>query len=264
MKALVVTGGHSFDHDAFFAMVDAVVVGEWRHLEQPAAATRLADASIDADVVVFYDLPGVEFTRADPPVRFSEPGPEVIDGFARMTTRGVPMVFLHHAIAGWPTWDAYSRMIGGRFHYAPGRFGGVDLPASGYRFDVTHEIEVVDPDHPICAGLDPVVTLTDELYLFPVIESDVTPLLRSRASFTSDEFFSADLAVRGERDARQGWSHPPGSALIAWARREGNSPIVYIQSGDGPGTHRDPNFRTIVANALRWAVASRTRHLPRG
>jgi type 1 glutamine amidotransferase len=254
VTALVVTGGHPFDHDAFFAMIDAVVDGEWRHLEQPAAAARLADASLDADVVVFYDMPGIEFTGADPPVRFSDPGPEVVDGFARMTERGVPMVFLHHAIAGWPTWDGYGRMIGGRFHYAPARFDGIDLPASGYRFGVTHEIEVVDPGHPICAGLDPVFTLTDELYLFPVIESDVTPLLRSRAAFTSAEFFSADLAIRGERGSRRGWEHPAGSRLVGWVRREGRSPIVYLQCGDGPDTYADPNFRTVLGNALRWAT----------
>jgi type 1 glutamine amidotransferase len=251
----VVTGGHPFDRKAFFAMLDVVVDGTWRHLEQPPAAARIADASLDADVVVFYDMPGVEFTRADPPVRLVDPAAAVVDGFDRMLERGVPMVFLHHAIAGWPTWDAYARLIGGRFHYAAARFEGVDHPASGYRHDVTHEIEVVDPAHPICAGLDPVFTLTDELYLFPVIESGVVPLLRSRASFSSDEFFSADLAIRGERDSRRGWDHPAGSALVAWTRREGNSPVAYIQFGDGPDTYADPNYRTVLGNALRWAAA---------
>jgi len=32
------------------------------------------------------------------------------------------------------------------------------------------------------------------------------------------------------------------------------SPIAYIQFGDGPGTYADPNYRRIVANAIRWAA----------
>lgn len=255
MTVVVVTGGHPFDRDAFTAMLDAVIDGDWRHLEQPAAAEQLADASHDADALVFYDMPGIEFTRADPPVRFTDPPPSVVDGFASMLDRGVPMVFLHHAIAGWPTWDAYARMIGGRFHYAPADFGGLAYPASGYRHDVVHEIEVLAPDHPICAGLGTVFTITDELYLFPVRESAVVPLMRSRAGFTSDAFFSADLAIRGERDSRRDWTHPDASALVAWVHQVENSPVAYIQFGDGPETYADPNYRTVVGNAIRWAAA---------
>ncbi len=67
------------------------------------------------------------------------------------------MVFLHHAIAGWPAWEGYAEIVGGRFHYQPATLDGIDYPDSGYRHDVTHTVEVLDPTHPICAGIDPTV-----------------------------------------------------------------------------------------------------------
>jgi len=250
----VVTGGHPFDRDPFFEVFDSIDGLAWTHLRQPEAAEQLLSEAESTDVVVFYDMPGIEFTRSDPPVVFAEPSADAIAQFEALLDRGVPLVFLHHAIAGWPTWDAYAEVIGGRFHYAPARFRGIDYPASGYRFDVEHHVEVLDPDHPICDGLDPVFTITDELYQFPVNEVDVHPIMRSRAGFTSDEFYSADLAIRGERESRRDWTHPEGSSLVAWTKRAGNSPVAYIQFGDSPATYADANYRRVIGNALRWAT----------
>jgi hypothetical protein len=41
--------------------------------------------------------------------------------------------------------------------------------------------------------------LTDELYLFPVLDGSVHPLMRT-ASLARHEFFSADAAVRGRKN----------------------------------------------------------------
>jgi type 1 glutamine amidotransferase len=51
-----------------------------------------------------------------------------------------------------------------------------------------------------------------------------------------------------------GWFHPPSSNLIAWARREKASPIVYIQCGHGPTAYANPGFQRLLANAVDWAV----------
>jgi len=257
VRALVVTGGHPFVAAPFFAVFDAIPDLEWRHVKQPAAAETLDEAAKDCDVVVFYDMPGITFTRADPPIEVLTPTPKAIAAFESLLAASTPLVFLHHAIAGWPSWDRYAEVIGGRFHYRSATLRGVDYPASGYRFDAEHAVEVLDPSHPICDGLDATFTIADELYQFPAFESEVTPLMRSQARFESDEFFSADLAIRGERESRSGWSHPSGTNLVAWVREEGDTPVAYIQFGDGPTTYADPNYRRVIANAIRWGASAR-------
>ena len=251
----MVTKGHPFDAPAFFAVFDSIDGIEWTHVEHPDALGLVDPArAAEFDVFVMYDMPGITFTRADPPVEFPEPPPGYPEAFQRLLDEGKGMVFLHHAIAGWPAWEGYAEIVGGRFHYQPAALDGIDYPDSGYRHDVTHTVEVLDPTHPICAGIDPTFSITDEVYLFPVLEDRVEPLMRSSYDFVDSNFYSADLAIRGSRNDRTGWHHPPGSNLVAWTRTVGASSIAYVQFGDGPDTYADPNYRRIVANAIRWAA----------
>ncbi|WP_116997227.1 ThuA domain-containing protein [Desertimonas flava] len=247
VDTLVVTGGHPFEAEPFFAVFDSLDSITW------TSATEPGDGH---DVVVFYDMPGLRFTRGDPPVEVVEPTPDQRAAIARLCERGTGLVFLHHAVAGWPAWPAYAELVGGRFHYQPATLCGTEYPDSGYRFDVEHTVEVLDPAHPVCAGLGPSFSLTDELYCAPVFEDRVVPLMRT--SFpTGDpaQFFSADQAIRGVRNRNDGWSHPPGSNLVAWAKAAGRSPVVYLQFGDGPVTYADPSYRRALANAIAWVAS---------
>jgi type 1 glutamine amidotransferase len=267
IRIAVITKGHPFEADPFFAVFDAMDGVEWTHVEHPEALELVQpERAAEFDVFVMYDMPGITFTRSgarsgtrsgkniDPPAVFPEPPEGYIDAFRALLEAGQPMVFLHHAIAGWPAWEEYAHIVGGRFHYQPAVLDGQGYSDSGYRHDVTHTVEVLDSGHPICAGLDPTFEITDELYLFPVFIDEVTPLMRSRHSFVDSEFFSADRAIRGSRNDRTGWSHPPGSDLVAWTKTVGTSPIAYIQFGDSPQTYADPNYRRVLTNAIRWAA----------
>lgn len=255
IRVAVVTKGHPFEAEPFFAVFDAMDGVDWTHVEHPEALQLVEpDRAAKFDVFVMYDMPGITFTRSDPPTHFGAPPAGYIEAFQALLEAGKPMVFMHHAVAGWPAWEEYAHIVGGRFHYQPALLDGVAYPDSGYRHDVTHTVEVLDADHPICAGIDDSFEITDELYLFPVFEDEVTPLMRSRHRFVDSEFFSADRAIRGERNDRTGWSHPPGSDLVAWTKTVANSPIAYIQFGDGPQTYADPNYRRVLSNAIRWAA----------
>lgn len=252
-NVLVVTKGHPFEAEPFFALFDQLDV-TWTHAEQPDAQALLNRRDTEPfDALVMYDMPGISFTGADPPARFEPPSDQFVAAYLDMLEAGTGMVFLHHAIASWPAWPQFAEIVGGRFHYQPGTLGGTAWPDSGYVFDVEHTVEVLDTTHPICAGLEPTFTITDELYLFPVLEDDVIPLMRSGHQFTDDNFYSADRAIRGTRNSRDGWHHPPGSDLVAWVKHAANSPVAYLQFGDGPQTYADPNFRQILANAIGWA-----------
>ncbi len=257
-RVAVVTKGHPFEAPAFFEVFDSMSGVEWTHVEHPQAMALVEPArAAEFDVFVMYDMPGIRFTGGDPPAEFIAPPAEYVAAFQALLAAGKGMVFLHHAIAGWPAWEEYAHIIGGRFHYQPATLGGVAYPDSGYRHDVTHTIEVLDPGHPICAGLAPSFTITDEVYLYPVLEHDVQPLLRSTHEFVDSNFYSADRAIRGSRNDATGWHHPAGSSLVAWTKMVGASPLAYIQFGDGAATYADPNYRQILANAVRWA-ANRT------
>jgi uncharacterized protein len=250
VDVLVVTGGHPFEPEPFFAVFDALPGVRWTAADAPACGH---------DAVVFYDMPGLRFTRADPPVELVEPTEEQKRTIADLTAQGTGLVFLHHAVASWPAWEDYAHLVGGRFHYAPASLAGVAYPDSGYRFDVTHTIEVLDPTHPVCAGLGESFTLTDELYCFPVLTEEVVPLMRTTFDTTSSAFFSADLAIRGRRNANDGWTHPPGSDLVAWVKSAGRSPVVYLQFGDGPVTYADEHFRRALGNAISWVASPAAR-----
>lgn len=223
----------------------------WETASSPSAGT---------DVVVLYDMPGLRFTRGEPPATLVEPTSEQRKVFDDFATRGTGLVFLHHAVASWPAWEGFADIVGARFHYQPARLRGFDYPDSGYVFDVSHTVTIVDTAHPVCANLDEDFVLNDELYCFPVFEDVVVPLMRTNfPTHDSANFYSADLAIRGRLNSREGWSHPPGSNLVAWAKNHGRAPIVYLQFGDGPTTYADRNFRTVLENAISWVASPAAR-----
>ena len=259
---LLITKGHPFDKAAFFDVFDALIADpdssltQYTHVEQPAAQVFFdPDLAAPYDVFVMYDMPGIVFTGGEPPVRAERPSEAFEDGVWRLLEAGKGLVFLHHAIAGWPAWEEWARVVGGRFHYQPAELAGVAYPDSGYRHDVTHTVEVA-AHHPITTGLPATFEITDEVYLAPVLEEDVEPILRSTHTFTDDGFYSAGHAIRGRLYTNEGWSHPPGSSLVGWVKHAANSPVAYIQFGDGPQTYADPNYRRVVGNAIDWAASA--------
>ena len=259
-RVLLITGGHPFERKPFLQMFADNAGLDVEHIEQPDAQRRLhpdrlSEGRLESvEVIVFYDMPGLRFTRGEPPLELTEPCPDMIEGFEALLHAGVPMVFLHHAIASWPTWPRYADIVGGRFHYAPGDLWGEPWPDSGYLLDVTHTVEVTAPEHPVCAGLPPTFELRDELYLIPRIAAGVTPLLRTQHPMTSEHFYSTTHAISGRRGVNDGWTHPVGPDVIGWVHTVENSSVAYLQPGDSPACYADANYRRLVDNAIRWAT----------
>lgn len=262
---LLVTKGHPFEREPFFAMFDALDGVAWTHVEQPAAQALFAvEPAAPFDAFVLYDMPGIVF-HADGPPDFPAPDPTYQRRFFELLEHGHGFVFLHHAIAGWPAWPEYADIVGGRFLYLPGSLRGRMRQDSGYRHDVTHEVRVLNR-HPVTDGVPERFSLTDELYLYEVFEDDVQPLLASGHEFTAENFFSAAHVVRdGRMFSNEGWSHEPGSNLIGWVRHHAASRIVYLQCGDGPQAYASPEFRRLLGNAIAWvSEVNGPRRRPRG
>jgi len=258
LKCLVSVRGHPFDRralDRLFAGMDGIA---GIMVDQPAAAQLLnPDAMAPYDALVLYDMPGLDFSAASPP-RFVDPPRELKRGLKALLTAGKGVVALHHALAGWPTWPDYGEWLGGRFLYKPAVVRGARRLDSGYAHDVMQTFRSVG-NHQATAGLPASFALTDEPYLCEIYEEDVTPLLVSDVMFTSDRFHSAAAAVAGRPFDKDGWNHPPGSNLAAWAKRAINSPLIYIQPGDLAETFDDPNYRRVVENAIRFVIAESRR-----
>lgn len=260
---LVMTKGHPFDREAFFAALDSLPDVSYCSAEYPASQAFFAeDLAADFRSFVFYDMPGLDFQRADPGDALAptcvEPSAQFRQNFLELVEKGHGFVFLHHALAAWPAWPAYAQLVGGQFLYKPGQVRGEQFSDSGYRHEVSHTLTVAT-DHPVTQGLPRQFSLVDEVYLAHVFEDDVIPLLRSDYAYVEENFYSAQEAVQGRLHSSQGWQHPPGSNIAGWVRRQGNSPIVYLQCGDGPQTYADPNFRQLLANAIAWVGSDEAR-----
>jgi len=255
LSALLVTKGHPFEREPFHAALESFPDIAITSVEQPAAQEFFRpEMAARWDAFVLYDMPGVEFQPGKAP-KLHDPPEDYREQFLALLEAGHGFVFLHHAIAGWPTWPEYAEILGGRFLYIPGELRGQRFPDSGYQLGVEHRVSVVDPDHPVTRGVES-FDIEDELYLCPIFEDDVVPLLRSDAAFDDGHFYSSAAAVEGRMFSREGWSHPPGSSLVGWTKRYRNSSIVYLALGDGPKAYANPNFRRLVGNAIRFVATA--------
>lgn len=250
-RLLTIARGHPYERDAFHTLFEGLDEYDVAHAEQPAAQQLLGpQAARQYDAILCYDMPGIDFTAGDAP-RPVAPNESFTESYLAMLEAGVGLVLMHHAIAAWPAWPEYADIVGGRFHYRQAQLRGQHWPDSGYRHQVSHTLSVVQ-SHPVTEGLPEQFDMVDELYLCPVFEDDVIPLLRSDYDFTSDHFYSSARAVAGQMYTREGWSHPPGHNLVGWVKRYRNSPIVYLQGGDDGAAMGNPHFRQLVHNAVRW------------
>ncbi len=256
-EILVSVKGHPYPRDAFFEIFEQMGRVSYTAVEQPASQVFFdPDRARHYDAFVLYDMPGIDFSRQPP--ELVPPSAAFRKNFLELLEQGQGMVFLHHAIAGWPSWPEYAEVIGGRFLYLPGKLRGKQCLDSGYRHAVSYRARV-EAEHPVTTGVAPSFSVTDELYLYQVFEEEVIPLLRSDYSFDREHFYSAFQAVNGNMYANEGWSHQPGSSCIGWAKHYRNSPIVYLQMGDDVAVYENPDYRRLLANALSW-VSSEAAH----
>ena len=261
LNVLVVTKGHPFDYNGFFAMFDENPDINATAVEQPAAQVMLRPENVaDYDAVVFYDMWGTE--RPGGGAEFVAPPEEYVRSIEALVESGRGFVMMNHALVQWPAWPFWREMSGTSFMLQEGEVYGEKVPGSGYRGgggephrNATHFLRVVAEGHPVMEGLGEGFEVSDELYLRSDIfekNPDILPLMRSEYDFVQENFNPPPLAPQEEKDR---WQHPKGTNLLVWAKRTRNSPVVAMDGGDGPAAYANPAFRRLLYNAIAWVAS---------
>jgi type 1 glutamine amidotransferase len=210
LQIAIVTGGHDFDSAAFFGMFDSFKGIQYRQLSHPTALENIQqEDGAFPNVVVFYDMPQ----------QISARGKEV---FRMMLMGGTGLVFLHHSLVSYQLWPDFKKMVGGKYHE---KNSPDALEYSTYKHDVQVPVKILDPTHPVCAGINDFI-LQDEIYgKFEVLRG-VKPLL--------------------------GTSQPESGPVIGWTQQVANSRVVYIQPGHDGNAFSNPDYRKLVFQAIRY------------
>jgi uncharacterized protein len=188
------------------------------------------------------------------------PPDEYVRSIEALLERGTGIVMLNHATVSWPLWR---RISGSSFMLRSGELDGRKVPGSGYRGghgphpNPTLKLIPEVQGHPVLAGLDDGLEITDEIYLkTPGFEAHVLPLLRGDYRFVAESFTPPPLAPADEQAQ---WNHPPGSNLVVWANAARASPVIASDVGDSPAAFGNPNCRRLLYNALGWVASEDAR-----
>jgi type 1 glutamine amidotransferase len=217
LRALVVTGGHSFEKEPFLDLFRSFSDVTFTHVEHTNADALLTPAGAKGfDVLVFYDM----WQKIDDAAKAD---------YLKLATGGKGFVVLHHAIANYNEWDDYARLLGARYYLRPKTINGVEKARSQYQHDVQIKVKIANPQHPVARGVRDFV-IHDETYKGFDVAKDVQPLLKT------DE--------------------PLSGPVIGWAKQNGRSRWVFIQLGHDHFAYENPNYRQLVHQAIRWVARS--------
>lgn len=215
VRVLLITGGHAFEREPFLEALRtnaALAVMSAEHAPGGAAAWERDDLAA-FQAVVLYDMPAA-ITDAQKAK------------FLSLFKQGTGLVVLHHALASFPGWEEYERIIGGRYPQPPKGQPPVS-DRLGYKHDVTFTVHVADGAHPITAGLAD-FAIRDEIYWGFRVGADVHPLLTT--------------------------PHEKSGNPLMWTRTEGRSRVVYLQLGHDRYAYENPGFRELLGRSILWAA----------
>ncbi len=214
VRVLLVTGGHDFDREPFFAMMKSFAGMTYTEVAHPDAWVMFKPENRNVyDVILLYDMPQAIDEQAK-------------NDYMDCLKQGKGLVVLHHAYGAYPDWQEYQTIVGGRYYFTPWVDAkGVTQPASTYQHDVTFTVKVADKKHPVTKGIEDFEIL-DETYRDGCVNPNVNILL------TTNE--------------------PTSTPSIAWTNLYGRSRVVTILLGHDQHAWENPNFKTLLTQAVQW------------
>ncbi len=141
---------------------------------------------------------------------------------------GKGLLILHHAIAAYPHWPEYERILGGRYYLQKSTIvNGVEKLRSRAREGARIPVHIADPNHPVTRGLKD-FEIDDETYAGYDVAPDSHVLLTT--------------------------THTNNAPTLAWSRTCEAARVVYVQLGHDHLAYENPNYRRLVAQAIRWVA----------
>jgi hypothetical protein len=214
LKLAVVTGGHSYDVQAFrqlfrsFSDFDAYV----QHMDDFCYSSPEERRSYDA--VVFFIMllegpsdEGLPWYAGKPATMLKELG-----------TSEQGIVLLHHALVAYPDSAPWDELVG---------YAGKRRVIDGYHHNQTFTVKPTSVSHPITRGLEP-WELRDETYVF------ASPPPPNEILLTTD--------------------YEKSMQALAWTRSVGKSRVFCLQSGHDDASWSNPQFRLVLERGIRWSA----------
>jgi type 1 glutamine amidotransferase len=215
IRAVVLTGGHDFEHDPFFELFKGYSDIDYVEAVQKDHSEIFEDISDwDYDVIVLYNMTQNISTRRK-------------SNFLKLLDRGVGVVALHHNMGSFGDWPEYRKIIGTKYYLKPTEEAGVKREGSTYKHDVDMNVRIADTGHPITRNMSD-FTIHDEAYKKCGFEKDNHVLL------TTD--------------------HPDSDETIGWVRKYSKAGVCTIQLGHDSKAYANENYRKLIARAVRWAT----------
>jgi len=213
IQVAVITGSHSYDVkglERLFRSLDGVDA-YIQHMNDFAASPESVRDSYDS--VVFHAM----ILQRGGPTNELQPWycgkPRTALEHLGATDQGI--VVLHHGLLAYPEWPVWNAVV------------GMEDRSFVHWHDETIRVEVVDPDHPITAGLSD-WDMLDETYTMQDAGDGCRVLLRT--------------------------DHPHSMRDIAWTRQYRSARVFCFQSGHNDDTWRDASFRTVLHRGILWSA----------
>ncbi len=215
IRVLLITGGHGFETNEFFQVFKENPEITFQAAEHPKAYVMFKDsAASQYDVIVTYD-----FNQKIP----DEAKTDLMDRLKE----GKGLVVLHHAIATYPDWPEYWKIIGAHYYLEPTVVDGVQKKRSAYEHGRHFRIHVADPQHPVTRGVKD-YDIVDETYKWFDVAKDCHPLL------TTED--------------------PESNPVIGWAKTYEKARVVYMESGHDHLAYENPSFQQVLQQAIEWTA----------
>ncbi|HWI59292.1 MAG TPA: ThuA domain-containing protein [Bacillota bacterium] len=215
IRLLIMSGSHPYQTNQFLQLFKDNPDVTFESVIHPNALVKLRPESAkNFDVLVMYDYA-------------QKISPEAQADFTNWLKAGKGLLILHHAIAAYPQWPEYEKILGGKYYLQKTVVNGVEKPRSKAREGEHIHVHVADPAHPMTRGVQDFDILDETYYGY-----DVAP--------DSHVLLSTD--------------HTNNAPTLSWCHTYDAARVVYLQLGHDHYAYENPNYRKLLAQAIRWVV----------